>query len=62
VNLAARLCDDAQPHQLLVTASLYDVAGEGLGGRRLGPHRIRGFTRPVEVVDLSQGDDRVHVS
>ena len=50
--------DDAQPHQLLVTASLYDTAGEGLRGRRLGPHRIRGFTRPVEVVDLSQGDHR----
>jgi class 3 adenylate cyclase len=61
VNLAARLCDDAQPHQLLVTASLYDTAGEGLRGRRLGPHRIRGFTRPVEVVDLSQGDHRLRV-
>jgi adenylate cyclase len=58
VNLAARLCDDAEPHQLLVTASLYEAAGEGLSARRLGPHRIRGFTRPVEVVDLSQGDHR----
>ncbi|HEX6236768.1 MAG TPA: adenylate/guanylate cyclase domain-containing protein [Acidimicrobiales bacterium] len=55
VNLAARLCDDAEPHQILVTASLYDAAGEGLGGRRLGPHPIRGFTRPVDVVDLNDG-------
>jgi adenylate cyclase len=62
VNLAARLCDDAAPHQLLVTASLFDAAGEGLGGRRLGPHRIRGFSRPVEVVDMSQGEHRVHAS
>ncbi|HZA78072.1 MAG TPA: adenylate/guanylate cyclase domain-containing protein [Acidimicrobiales bacterium] len=62
VNLAARLCDEAEPHQLLVTASLYDAAGEGLGGRRLGPHRIRGFTRAVEVVDLSQGEHRVSAS
>jgi class 3 adenylate cyclase len=61
VNLAARLCDEAEPHQLLVTASLYEAAGEGLSARRLGPHRIRGFTRPVEVVDLSQGDHRVSV-
>jgi class 3 adenylate cyclase len=60
VNLAARLCDDAEPHQLLVTASLYDTAGEGLDGRRLGAQRIRGFSRPVEVVDLGQGDHRVH--
>jgi adenylate cyclase len=59
VNLAARLCDDAQPHQLLVTASLYDAAGAGLVGRRLGPHHIRGFTRPVEVVDMSEGDHRI---
>jgi adenylate cyclase len=59
VNLAARLCDDAEPHQLLVTASLYDAAGDGLGGRRLGPHQIRGFTRAVEVVDLSQGGHHI---
>lgn len=53
VNLAARLCDEAQPHQLLITASLYDVSGEGLRGVRLGPRAVRGFTRPVELVDLS---------
>ena len=55
VNLAARLCDEADPHQVLVTASLYEAAGEGLGGRRLGPKAIRGFTRPVDVVDLNDG-------
>ena len=57
VNLAARLCDEAEPHQLLVTASLFDMSGEGLAHRRLGPHAIRGFTRPVEVVDMSEGGD-----
>jgi class 3 adenylate cyclase len=55
VNLAARLCDEALPHQLLVTASLFDASGDGLAHRRLGPHSIRGFTRPVEVVDMSEG-------
>lgn len=59
VNLAARLCDEAQPHQLLITASLYKVAGEGLDGVELGPQDIRGFTRPVEIVDLSV-DRRAH--
>lgn len=57
VNLAARLCDEAQPHQLLVTATLFDAAGEGLPHRRLGPCAIRGFTRPVELVDMSEGRD-----
>lgn len=56
VNLAARLCDEAEPHQLLVTASLFDAAGDGLSGIRLGPRRMRGFTRAVEVVDF--GDTR----
>jgi class 3 adenylate cyclase len=55
VNLAARLCDEAEPHQLLVTASLFDVAGEGLAGMQLGPRYVRGFTRSVEIVDLSVG-------
>ena len=55
VNLAARLCDEALPHQLLVTASLFDASGDGLTHRRLGPHSIRGFTRQVEVVDMSEG-------
>ena len=52
VNLAARLCDEAEPHQLLVTASLFDAAGDGLAASRLGPRRMRGFTRAVEVVDF----------
>ncbi|HEY8543723.1 MAG TPA: adenylate/guanylate cyclase domain-containing protein [Acidimicrobiales bacterium] len=58
VNLAARLCDEAVPHQLLITASLFDAGGDGLNGVQLGPRAIRGFTRPVEIVDLSAG--RLH--
>ena len=60
VNLAARLCDEAQPHQLLVTQSLFDAAGEGLPHRKLGSCSIRGFSRPGEVVDRS--DDGGHVT
>lgn len=58
VNLAARLCDEAQPHQLLVTASLFQVAGDGLSGTPLGPSRVRGFTRLIELVDLSASAHR----
>lgn len=55
VNLAARLCDEAAPHQLLITASLFDAGGDGMVGDNLGPRPVRGFSRPVEVVDLSAG-------
>jgi adenylate cyclase len=58
VNLAARLCDEAEPHQLLVTASLFDAAGEGLEGVRLGSRRVRSFSRPVEIVDFSEREHR----
>jgi adenylate cyclase len=58
VNLAARLCDEASAHQLLITASLFAAAGEGLPGAQLGARFIRGFTRPIELVDLSV--DRAH--
>src|SRR5688572_25994426 len=61
VNLAARLCDEADPHQVLVTASLFDASGEGLAHRRLGSKAIRGFTRPVEVVDMSDGSEHLSV-
>jgi class 3 adenylate cyclase len=58
VNLAARLCDEAEPHQLLVTASLFDASGEGLAHQRLGARRIRSFSRLVEIVDM--GDASQH--
>jgi adenylate cyclase len=54
VNLAARLCDAAVPHQLLITASLYEGIDRGVPGTPLGPRRLPGFTRPVEIVDLSR--------
>ena len=58
VNLAARLCDEAQPHQMLITASLFQASGQGLKGIDLGPRAIRSFTRPVEVVDLTVERER----
>lgn len=60
VNLAARLCDEADPHQILVTASLFDAAGEGLAHRRLGRRAIRGFNRLVDVVVM--GESGHHLS
>ena len=47
---------------MLVTASLFDAAGEGLPHRRLGQHAIRGFTRMVDLVDMSEGGHHVAAS
>lgn len=57
VNLAARLCDEAEPHQILITASLAAAAGDGLPGKPLGPQLVRGFSRPVDLIDLSSGHE-----
>jgi class 3 adenylate cyclase len=57
VNLAARLCDEAAPHQVLITSSLYAAAGDGLPGKPMGAQMVRSFSRPVELVDLSAGNE-----
>ena len=59
VNLAARLCDEAQAHQLLVTASLFNAAGQGLHGVSLGRQRFRGFTRAIEIIDFGDHKERL---
>lgn len=53
VNLAARLCDEANPHQLLITASLRAAAGDDVPGVPLGPRLVRGFSRHVDVHELT---------
>jgi class 3 adenylate cyclase len=54
VNLASRLCDVAQPYEVLVSASLASLLGttEGLPGR----HQLPGFAQPVDVVALGLRD------
>jgi class 3 adenylate cyclase len=47
--------DDYIGRAVNLAASLCDVAGEGLAGMQLGPRYVRGFTRSVEIVDLSVG-------
>ncbi len=56
VNLAARLCDRAQPHEILCTDAL---AGERPGwvtAARHGSTEIRGFLEPVDVWALGLTD------
>ena len=63
VNLAARLCDEAEPHQLLCTASLFEAAGDGMSGIPLGyggcgasPGRSRWSTSATTAIATSPPD------
>lgn len=56
VNLAARLCDDAQPGELLVAESEHWIA-TSLPLRPRDPIAIRGFRKPIQV--LSTGTPSV---
>jgi len=51
VNLAARLCDEADDHQLLATTEIASLLGAT--DSQATPMRIRGFDEVIDVVDLS---------
>lgn len=51
VNLAARLCDIAAPHEVLATPSITSVS-DGVVVEPGGPVKIHGFPRRVPVIKL----------
>jgi class 3 adenylate cyclase len=51
VNLAARLCDIAQPHEVLATPSIVDVPDTAVA-EKATPVRLAGFSRPVPVLRI----------
>jgi class 3 adenylate cyclase len=51
VNLAARLCDIASPHEVLATPSITEVP-DGVVAEPGGPVKIPGFSRRVPVIRL----------
>jgi adenylate cyclase len=50
VNLAARLCDAAEPRELLATADLADAVPPWADAVAVGPREISGFPTAVDVV------------
>lgn len=52
-NLAARLCSQAQPWQVLVTERVLAGAGEGVASEPLGTVQPAGFTRSFRVFDIT---------
>jgi class 3 adenylate cyclase/CheY-like chemotaxis protein len=48
-NLAARLCADAEPWQILATERVYSAAGDRVIGDDAGWRELRGFSRTVHA-------------
>lgn len=53
VNLASRLCNDAQPGQTLVTAELADYAPADANVTPMGAVDVRGLAQPVPIVCMT---------
>jgi class 3 adenylate cyclase/CheY-like chemotaxis protein len=51
-NLAARLCADAEPWQILVTERVFSGAGDAIVGDDAGLRDVRGFTRTVHAYSI----------
>jgi class 3 adenylate cyclase len=54
-NLAARLCDEADAWQVLVTRRVLAAAGDGAEATPLGDLQLKGFSRPFSVFDVLSG-------
>ena len=52
INLASRLCDLAQPLEVLATVDVGEQVPEGIAAIAAGTHIIPGLAVPVEVVRL----------
>ncbi|MGD9791994.1 MAG: adenylate/guanylate cyclase domain-containing protein [Acidimicrobiia bacterium] len=53
VNLAARLCDAAGPHEILLPADQVAELPAGVIATPAGAHVLRGFPEPVAVVEIT---------
>jgi class 3 adenylate cyclase len=56
-NLASRLCEDADPWQILVTERVFAAAGRVAVGEDAGTRTLRGFTRSVHAFDVKGIDN-----
>ena len=52
-NLAARLCADADPWQILVTERAFSAAGSPVVGDDAGSRALRGFSRSVHAFSVN---------
>ena len=55
-NVAARLCDEAEPGQILISQRVYAAAEDMISADSLGDLNLRGFSRPMR--DVQRGGTR----
>jgi adenylate cyclase len=55
-NLAARLCADAAPWQVLATERVYSAAGPSIVGQDIGTRELRGFSRGIRTFEVTGVD------
>jgi class 3 adenylate cyclase len=53
VNLASRLCDLAQPFEVLATAEVAEELPAGVTAFPVGPKQVPGFGAPIAVCRLT---------
>jgi adenylate cyclase len=61
-NLAARLCGEARPGQILVSQRMLGIVEDLVGAEPVGELALKGFLKPVSafnVIGLREGPDRV---
>lgn len=51
-NLAARLCGEAKPGQILISQRVFGAVEDLVEGEALGGLTLKGFTRPVPAFDV----------
>ncbi len=52
VNLASRLCANAQGEQILISHSTFAQLSGGLPARRLDPIRVKGKAEPIDIYEV----------
>jgi class 3 adenylate cyclase/tetratricopeptide (TPR) repeat protein len=52
VHIAARMEQIAKPGSILATADTVRLAGDHVESRPIGPLKVKGFERPIEVVEI----------
>ena len=56
-NVAARLCDEAEPGQILISQRVYAAAEDMISADSLGDLNLRGFSRPMRTYNVAGLDE-----